>query len=262
MILHRRLVWMGSILVLLLSMLPARAVEAPPRPPASALGKIRDLAVTVRARRALQEDSVLGALNLGVWVENGVAVVWGPVPSQDVGRRALAKLRSVTGIAEVRPDFHLRQPDADRLLADLTPRPVDALARIDVYKPDSARSEPLPMPRAIPQPAELAVATAARPSAHPPAVRDRETPRLLAPRAVASVRRQPEAEVVRRPRASLAEQVDQVRRADPRFRDIPVRLRGTSVEVRRGDGEDEAATELANRLRRLVGITDVLLTDD
>ncbi|MFO0927358.1 MAG: BON domain-containing protein [Gemmataceae bacterium] len=260
MILHRTLAWMASTLVLMLSTLPARAVDAPPRPPTSALGKIRDLAVTVRARRALQEDSVLGALNLGVWVENGVASVWGPVPSDEVGRRAIEKLRTVAGVADIRVDFHHRPRDPDHLLADLTPRPGEALARIDVYKPDSGRVESLPMPRPTPQPAELAVATAPRPPA-PAAVRDRETPRLLAPRPVASVRRQPEAEVVRRPRASLADQVDQVRRADPRFRDIPVRLRGTAVEVRRGDADD-AATDLANRLRRIPGVTDVLLTDD
>lgn len=264
MTLHRTLVWVAGTFVLLLSALPVRAIDVPPRPPTSAPGKIRDLAATVRVRRALQEDSVLAGLNLSVWVENGVASLWGPVPTEEIGRQAVTKLESVRDIAEVRPNLYVRKPEPERLLLAERAPPADSLARIDVFKPDSDQIEPTPPARPaapVPLNAELA---AAPPRQSPPRAMAKElaTPRLLAPRAVASARRPPEAEVVRRPRANLAEQVEQARRADPRFRDIPVRLNGTSVEVRRAADDDGLALALANALRRIPGLTDVVLTDD
>ena len=74
---------------------PAGAVDSPPRPPPSALGLIGDLRLTVLARRALQGDPALGRLNLGVRVRDGVATVWGPVPSDAV-------IRASCGQAECR----------------------------------------------------------------------------------------------------------------------------------------------------------------
>src|SRR5262245_37237540 len=112
--LMRRLTWTAACLALALSTLPARAVDEPPRPPTSALGKIRDLAATVRARRLLEEDRVLRPLNLGVSVDNGVVSVWGPVPSQEVARLAVAKLETIRNVTEVRSNFYLsdNQPPA------------------------------------------------------------------------------------------------------------------------------------------------------
>jgi hypothetical protein len=235
------LLWTAGALAVLLAALPARAIDAPGRPPVSALGKIRDLALTVRARRALQEDRVLSTLNLGVWVENGVASVWGPVPSEQVGRQAVAKLEAVKGVVEVRTDFHVRGPDAGKdQIAGLSPGQ-GSLDRFDVFKRD--REEPPPRQPATP----VAVA--------------REAPRLLAPRAVSAPRRQPEAAVVGRERPSLAEQIERLRGADPRFRDVLVRIQGTTLEVRRGD-PDEHAVAFANQLRHIRGVTDVILTDE
>src|SRR5262245_11256199 len=99
--------WTAACLVLALSTLPARAVEEPPRPPTSALGKIRDLAATVRARRLRDEGRSLRPLRLGVGVDNGVISVWGPVPSKEVARQAIAKLETIRNITEVRPNFYL-----------------------------------------------------------------------------------------------------------------------------------------------------------
>ncbi len=63
---------------------------------------IRDLGQTIKARLILQEDPQLGSLSLGVKVTNRVAVLWGPVPSQDVSFRAEQRLRGMFELVDVR----------------------------------------------------------------------------------------------------------------------------------------------------------------
>ena len=66
--LPRCVVCTAAGLAMALSALPARAAGEPPRPPQSALNKLRDLSATVKARRLLQDDPALARLNLGVEV--------------------------------------------------------------------------------------------------------------------------------------------------------------------------------------------------
>jgi hypothetical protein len=225
----------AACLALAFLTLPARAVEEPPRPPTSALGKIRDLAATVRARRLLEEDRVLRPLNLGVSVDNGVVSVWGPVPSQEVARLAVAKLETIRNVTEVRPNFYLRdnQPPA---------RP----ERVATAKPEFETGR-LPLP-----PEEAPV----------PAVAD--GPKLLAPRRAATAASQPVAAVVKlpKPAASLAELVNEARQSEARFREIAVEVRGQAVLVRRGGAPGRDVMDLVQVLRRIRGVSDVILTSD
>jgi hypothetical protein len=72
----------------------------------------RDLGQTIKARLVLQDDPQLGALNLGVKVTNRVAVLWGPVPSQDLSFRAEQRLRGMFELVDVRNDLSI-ETDAE-----------------------------------------------------------------------------------------------------------------------------------------------------
>jgi BON domain-containing protein len=98
---------------------------------------IHDLWQTVQARKALLDDPQLAALNLGVKVSNGIAVLWGPVPSQILSFRAEQRLRAIVELTEVRNQMVIEPDDA---AAPQGPR----------YLPDApvpAPLQPAPEPR-------------------------------------------------------------------------------------------------------------------
>jgi hypothetical protein len=61
-----------------------------------------DVTQTMQVRKLLQEDETLKPYNLGVRVENRVAILWGPVPSPEIARRAEQRIRRMIEIAKVR----------------------------------------------------------------------------------------------------------------------------------------------------------------
>lgn len=69
-----------------------------------------DLRVAVRARSALAADKELGALNLGVRMKDGTAIVWGPIPSREYADRVRAALLRVPGVFNVQSDLYVSLP--------------------------------------------------------------------------------------------------------------------------------------------------------
>lgn len=247
--LSRTPMWITACLTLALSALPGRAIEEPPRPPMSALGLIRDLATTVHARRALQEDRVLGPLNLGVQVNKGVLTVWGPVPSHAVGKQAIARLETIKGIAQVRPNFYLAE-SREKLLFDTT-RPAGVPERIESAKPEIETGKILVRSR---EP----ILTVDR----------RDQPvndglKLFAPRPVVAARPESLTSAVKlpKPAASLTDQVREARQSEARFRDIVVEVQGNAVLIRRGESPGRDVMDLVEKLRHIRGVTDVILSD-
>jgi osmotically-inducible protein OsmY len=80
---------------------------------------VRDVELTVYARRALLQDDVLGNLNLGVRVEYGVATLWGAAPSREAGARAVQVLKTVRGIYQVRDELSYRNTGTDEAVRKL-----------------------------------------------------------------------------------------------------------------------------------------------
>ena len=110
-----------ALLAVLALMAPLVAARAePPRLPPAGRSRLRDLELTVSARRALQQDPSLGPLHVGVLVVDGVATVWGPVPTAADVRRAVKALEAVPGIATVRSELRLEkgQPKSARTYAE------------------------------------------------------------------------------------------------------------------------------------------------
>jgi hypothetical protein len=106
-----RVVASSALLLLLLPSLPG--AEPPGGPP------VRDLQVTLYARRALAQDKALAPLNLFVHVARGVATVSGPVPSPAVADRVVVTIKGVRGVYEVRSDLRVIADDKDEALASL-----------------------------------------------------------------------------------------------------------------------------------------------
>src|SRR5262249_51834378 len=91
-----RLAAIGLCVSALATFAPA---DAPPA--ANLKDAYRDLQLTVHVRRALREEEALAAVNVGVRVRDGVAILWGPVPSAEVIAKALARIEKVQGILGV-----------------------------------------------------------------------------------------------------------------------------------------------------------------
>jgi hypothetical protein len=225
--------------LLLVAAAPLRAVDAPARPPASALGLIQDLRLTVLARRAFQDDRVLRPLNLGVKVRNGVATVWGPVPSKEVARQVVARLEAINGIEEVRSELQVRRPPQKPLLPELG------------------------IPRGTPKRIEVAKPADQRPAAMPTAGQDRRPGPLPELNAQPLPGPQPakKAVVTSRPAPPLSVAIERVRQSEGRFRGIPVELRGDVVVITR-TGADEDVMALAQALRRVRGVAEVIVASD
>jgi hypothetical protein len=238
MILRRYLLCVGVSLALLPS--PLRA-ERPPEPPAFVLDRISDLAASVRAKRVLKDDPTLAKLNLGISVEDGIAKVWGPVPSDDVGRRAVALLEGVRGIRAVRANFYPETPREANLLGGLARRP-ETPKRFEASKTDVDSTTPPRAPRVMPPAVVTHGATAPSPA------------QVFAPR--------PVARVTAPPPGSIRERIVAIRRADARFGTIPVVIVGTRLQVQQGAADDEVTRALVDRLRRIPGVTEVELKSE
>ena len=99
---------------------------------------VRDLWQTVQARKMLLDDPQLGQLNLGVKVSNRMAVLWGPVPSQELSFRAEQKLRGMVELVEVRNALTI-EPTSETWLP---------ITRLSV--PEQPRYLPEQVPQAVP----------------------------------------------------------------------------------------------------------------
>ena len=79
----------------------------------------RDLERELHARAALQRDRELVSFNLTVRVEQGVATVSGPVPSRELGERAVRILKKVRDIYEIRNQTRVESFAAEQSLDSL-----------------------------------------------------------------------------------------------------------------------------------------------
>jgi len=244
----------GAAGALVLALAPGGAAAAtppkpPPPPPAEAVRLINDAALTVWARRQVNADKDLQALNLGVRVTKGVAVVWGPMPDSDVPRRVQSELLKVEGITEVRCHLYADSPrtkaSTQALVAGPPPRPVcvvqtaKPLGPVDRF-PTLTRKEV------------------------PPKATDRNAKRteggLVSRPAVTTPA--PPATARDTADGALREAIAKVQQSQPAFRDAQVTLSGGKVLVKPAPGEAASATELAEKLRDVPNIGPVVLLSE
>jgi hypothetical protein len=187
-----------------------------------------DWQLTLQARHALWGDAPFDKLNLGVSVRDGVAILSGPVPSSAVGNQAVAKLRTVPGVRDVKNETYV--PPADEPLAQSMPHPVTTRRPSVSVAPAVTPLDPGP-----PSPAAVAVA--------PP----RETTISLAPPTAVPVKRM-----------SIADQAEALRLADRRFQNVRVEVRDNVIILRGTVTRSADAWEFAATLRQIAGVTNVV----
>ncbi len=87
-------------------------------------------------------------------------------------------------------------------------------------------------------------------------------PRELSPRVARTVSEGRQLAAPRSAAASLADQVAQLQRSEARFKGIVVELQENTVLVRRGQAPGRDVMELAEKLRRLPGVRQVVLSSE
>jgi hypothetical protein len=222
---------------------------------------VRDLQLTVQARRLLAQDPQLRPLNLGVKVQDGTATLWGGVPSAKLAGLAIDRLKTISSLERVRSELSI-EPLPDLLagappslppahfapLEDTTPRRKPS----GELMPRTAEHGPVPLrPSSEPRQPRTDAAPGAGVTLLPPFANERQgTPTtqgssasLLPPRA----------------EPSLANQVDRLRRADDRFKHIEVRIEGGAVTLAGAAYRQADLDDLAQAVSRLPGVERVIV---
>jgi BON domain len=202
----------------------------------------RDIQLTVHARKALADDTAVGPGNLGVRVQNNVAVLWGPISSEELKKRAVEVVKKVKGVYEVR--------DADVYVAAALP--VVETAAL----PKPAADPPTHTESASPDPVSGAILSLASRSpveaAPAPVVVLRAPLPLSGSAPTQTVSQAP-------PDGGLEAAVDRVRQNNERFRPINYRLEGGVVVVRPADGQAEDVMAFARAVSRVPGLTRIVI---
>ena len=239
---------LGAMAVLTASVFGAsaglqRAAEPPPLPDKRLTA--RDIQLSVHARTALADDPELGPANLGVRVQDNVAVLWGPAPSEELKRRAVEVVKKVKGVFEVN--------DSDVYVAAV-PTAVEApLVPLGPSEPPT-RTEAASPPEPVTEPAG---ALTARPAVEAP------PPEVVLRAPLPLGERTPARTMSAVPPVDgLAAAVDQVRQAEERYRGIDCRLEGDAVVLRPGSGRAEDVMAFARAIAHLPGLTRIVIEMD
>lgn len=208
---------------------------------------LRDMQVTIYARKALSEDAALARLNLGVNVRDGIATVWGPVPSNDLSRKAVQKLEGVKGVLQVRSDLYLLGPRKEDEFPDL-PFVFETPTQSESASPnfDSGTIQNLAATVYPGFPTETPASTL------------QASVSLLPPVAMAQGAK-PGAAVVSQTRDLVTAAIERLRKADDRFRPITCEIKDGAVLLRPAQGRSEHVMAFAQAISQLPGVDRVVV---
>jgi hypothetical protein len=244
-------------------LLPSLASVLAAEPPT--LDVNEDVRQELLARQTLFQDKLVGPLNLGVRVRQRVAVLWGPAPSAELARRAVALLQERPEWVEVRDEL-IVQPAEERPSRDRYLPPLDSLPPA----PNVSRAAPTKA-GVLTKHSALALGGSPSPVGYPQGMSADRGKR--GPPAPADFKREPVLPAIRIPvqaggasagtdaGEALIEAVTRLQRADPRFSRLHAEVRGKTVHLR---GEVQGWTvvhELARTMARLPGVERVVLGD-
>jgi hypothetical protein len=217
-----------------LLLLATTVLSAEAAPARTAVDSARDLEIQVRARHLLLADEELAPFNLGVTVQNGVAVVWGPVSSPEMKVKALKKIENVRGVFEVQSEMYVSRqaglwldPDGAKLLPDAPEQTSSAM-------PDW-RTGQLPA-----FPGQLASKKITEPTGPTKIVT------LMPPIAVADEG------------GDLASAIERIRKGDERYRLIQYEMKDGAIYLR-GSAKPENVMAFARALSNVPGVERVVL---
>lgn len=206
--------------------------------------------VATHVRAALRKEERLRPLIPHVIVTNGIAHISGPVPSDDLKKRAVEIAAKVYGVFKVEA--------GDLYVAKVAPRPPSLTLPLEDDKPTQTQSASL---------SSLAGTPGALTARDPPPSSSPQRVTLMAPEAVEAPTRSAEpARLTAHPRtpppaSSLSAALERLRRSDARFRTIRTEVRGTTVRVLTGTAAGEHVMDFARAIRGLPGVQRVVIQD-
>jgi hypothetical protein len=213
----------------------APALDAPRAAPSASLDRFFvDCRLTVFARHAIQSDPVLASLNVGVTVQDRVALLWGSIPSVEMARRSEALIRKVSGIAGIRNNLRIETTD---------PLTKELVKSLSPGKPQ------LPGGEKPGTTMTLTTAPAWGPPANSPVVVSLRPPVSVDPKAPSRA-------------GEVNRAIDQLRASDARFRPIRTELDGNLVRVMPGDTPAENVYAFARMLARVPGVERVVVVTE
>jgi osmotically-inducible protein OsmY len=221
-------------LLLVAPFVRAAEAEAEPKPAQATLDGARDLEIQVRARQQLLADEELAPFNLGVTVRNGVAVVWGPVPSPELKTKALKKIENVRGIYQVESEMYVSRNAGLWLNPSGISRLPDVPEQTSSAMPD-LRTGQLPV-----FPGQLASKKISEPPGPPKLVQ------LMPPVPVADES------------GDLAAVIERLRKGDERYRLIQVDVKNGAIYLR-GSAKPENVMAFARALSNVPGVEQVVV---
>jgi osmotically-inducible protein OsmY len=261
--------------------------EAPASAPPDALSpRERDVKLALRARKALQGNKNLADLNLGVRSQESVLILWGPVPSAALEKEAIALLRQVEGVHQVRSELYIAaenrsdpivmpsesgrptqsqsaSPDTATGSIQSVPgrpaHPAPGVASPDAQGQLTGRVPAIALPPSGRTSTAPAPADAPAASTPPPVESQPSTVRLLAP--VVSPDSAPAARApapAMPATESLMQAVQRIRQSESRFRLVDATVEGAVVYVG-GDASGDAIMGLARAVSNLPGIERVVI---
>jgi len=210
------------------------AEAADPGPAKPENPALRDARLVSRARKALHDDPILSALNLGVSVRSSVATLWGTVPTPNLRSKAETIVRKVPGILDVHNELQVEAVDEPLTEFLRINRPSPPLAA-DWNRPPAWLARRWTDAETTPHPAPAA----------PPLVA------LMPPLAVGAAV----------PAEALALAVERVRQSDWRFLNVRAEVRGGVIRLRGTVAHGEDLMALAQAISRLPGVERVIVVD-
>jgi len=193
--------------------------------------------LTARVKTALAADSALKSLSLMVSVQDGVAVVGGPVPSSAVNDRLTSTVKAIPGVTEARVNCWVP--------AGENPLPLAVKAKL---APPEVKGRTVALPLALPAGIEERAAYSPVPPPAPSAPRGpSEHPTIPSPRLPMT------------PSQDVAAAAEAVRSSDARFDGLVLSVSTGTVVIAGTVREGAEAWDLAAAVRRVPGVDRVVV---
>jgi hypothetical protein len=242
-----------------------------------------DVLQTFEARKALLGDKDLGPLNLGVKVTNRVAVLWGPVPSGDLSRRAIALLTKMPGLIAVKNELEIDPDLAQPPLFLPETLPQESHLPVRGQAPFSASTSHIQLPKKVADPfppqATLTTMSGKRDAVPAPAAQAKKAagksanefpPVVVPPTPIPGMPDHREIDIVLpslripvaepQPVKSLEETIAALQK-ESRFAGIRVQLHNGIVTLTANADQTQTLYELARRVSALPGIERVIVQE-
>ncbi len=219
-------------------------------PPLRSKDGVSDVLHTIKARKLLAEDPLLGPWNLGVIVTDRVALLWGPAPSAEVAFKAEERLRQMVEVVEVQ----------NKLFVSESVEAVRATPKNDAAP--TVRPDPL-LPALPLDPALGADASGARNEpARSTSRQDKAGPQIqvLPPEALSDAvgRRLPAGESAS---GELEKAIRTLLQSKPAFIRVEFTIQGTRVYLQTRDLDADVLNEAARAIARLPNVEGVTLAN-